>query len=180
MHKSRDIFFIYIFISMIIGSTLFLTGCDTVGKVIEVIKDPDAEVGGKKGAPSTVDLIVNAHEVVNVNADNEATPISFVVVQVRSDDSLMESDFETLTGDIEKALGKSYIDHEEDSVEPGKFTKVGPIELDKKTKYIGILASYRSIDSTLWRAVAKLDPKGREYTVVANFKKDKVTLEVQE
>lgn len=180
MYKSREFFIRYIFISLMIGSSLLLNGCDTVGKVIEVIKDPDAEIGGKKGASSTVDLIVNAHEVVNMNADNEATPISFIIVQVRSDESLMEGDFETLTGDIEKALGKSYIDHEEDSVEPGKFTKVGPIEMDKKAKYIGILASYRSIDSTLWRAVAKLDPKGREYTVVANFKKDKVTLEVQE
>lgn len=172
-----------IYIGLIFNISLLISGCETIGKVaemVEVLSDPKAALEGKVGAASTVDLIVNAHEIININAENEATPVSFVVVQVRSDAALMEGDFESLTGDIEKALGKSYIDHEEDSVEPGKFTKVGPITLDKKAKFLGILASYRTIDATLWRAVAKLDSQGREYTMVSNFKKDEITLEIQE
>ncbi len=164
-------------------SVFLVTSCasDVLNDTGDILKNlaKDTEKEKELKDASKVVMVVYAYEDININEDNEPTPVNFLVLEMSNDTLLETLDYETLSGDIKKALGESYIHHEEYIVEPGKFIYIEEFPLKKGTRYLGVLSAYRSIDSTIWRTSLKVSDTGEEYTIHTALKKDSVSMEIQ-
>lgn len=132
-----------------------LAGCgvdDAVKKIGQVILDPQIEVGPPEENPAT--LVVHAYSSadVNPNFQGDAAPLAIKIVALGSDHLFMSSDFFSLTFDLEESLGKTYVDLlAEEQINPDNYAALGPYELPKGTRKLGILAEFVDIETTSWR-----------------------------
>ncbi len=161
----------------IVLMSLFLTSCASVKDVSDMLANVTKESSGD--AASVISMMVYAEDNININASNEPTPVSFIVLELKNDAKLYAQDYEALSGDIEKALGKSYLNHEEYMVEPGKFVNVEAFEVQKGTRYIAVVSAYRALDKTIWRASAKIADKGEVYAIHTVLKQKLVNMELK-
>jgi type VI secretion system protein VasD len=155
-------------------------GCTTMGKMADVAMDPDIQVGSNDDQPSTIGFSLLAEPDVNPNESGEAAPIEFQVVLLVEDSKLLATDYDQVTGDVEKALGKNYLDHQEYTLLPGQFKYLPPIKLDEKTRYIGVIARYADPDSAEWRKVIKVKGMGQTYQILVHLRLDEVELQKEE
>ena len=102
---------------------LMLQGCGAQkipGKIMEVIKDPNIQVGDEKKQQSTVDLTFYAEPNSNKNEGGEAVPLDIWVFQLSDDGKFLNTDFFTLTEIPKEGLGTTYIKLKEYQIEPEK------------------------------------------------------------
>ena len=125
-------------------------------------------------------LSLLAEPDVNPNESGEAAPIEFQVVLLAEDSKLLATDYDQVTADVEKALGKNYLDHQDYTLLPGQFKYLPPIKLDEKTRYIGVIARYADPDSAEWRKVIKVKSMGRAYQILVHLRLDEVELQKEE
>ena len=159
---------------------LVLAGCTTMGKMMDVAMDPDIQVGSNDDQPTTVGLSLVAEPDVNPNGSGEAAPIEFQVVLLAEDSKLLATDYDQVTADVEKALGKNYLSHQDYTLLPGQFKYLPPVKLDKQTRYIGVIARYADPDSAEWRKVIKVKGMGRAYQILVHLRLDEVELQKEE
>ncbi|RLM21868.1 type VI secretion system-associated lipoprotein [Brenneria alni] len=160
--------------------TLALSGCSTLGKMADVAMNPDIQVGSHDDQPSTVGFSLVAEPDVNPNESGEAAPVEFQIVMLAEDSKLLAADYDQVTADIEKALGKNYLDHQDYTLLPGQFKYLKPVKLDEKTHYIGVIARYADPDSAEWRKVIKVKNTGRSYQILVHLRLDEVELQREE
>ncbi|MCF3097682.1 type VI secretion system lipoprotein TssJ [Aeromonas australiensis] len=159
---------------------LALAGCTAMGKMADVAMNPDIQVGSNDDQPSTLGLSLLAEPDVNPNESGEAAPIEFQVVLLAEDSKLLATDYDQVTADVEKALGKNYLDHQDYTLLPGQFKYLPPVKLDEKTRYIGVIARYADPDSAEWRKVIKVKSKGAAYQILVHLRLDEVELQKEE
>lgn len=167
-------------IGMLLAAVLILVGCSTpynaVSKTAKVLWDPDIPVGYPEDLPSRVDLTMLAEPNVNPNESLAPTPIAFQVIEMRDSSMLMAGDFDQLLSDLEDSLGQNYIDHDDYSLVPGQFRFIEPFEIDKDTRFIGIIAFYAYPNLSQWKKVVKVDPMGGRYHLLVNLREREVKL----
>ena len=163
-----------IFIFFFTTTLLAVTGCSNMMKDTS---DLLSNLSKSKESASIVNMMVYAEDEINLNASNEPTPVSFVVIELKNDKKLFALDYESLTTDLEDALGSSYITHEEYTVEPGKFINIDPYKLNEKTKFLGVVSAYRALENTLWRTSIKVKSIEEVYAIHTVLKKDAVKME---
>ncbi|MDO2948052.1 type VI secretion system lipoprotein TssJ [Aeromonas simiae] len=159
---------------------LALTGCTTLGKMADVAMNPDIQVGSNDSQPSTLGLSLLAEPDVNPNESGEAAPIEFQVVVLAEDSKLLATDYDQVTADVEKSLGKNYLDHQDYTLLPGQFKYLPPVKLDEKTRYIAVIARYADPNSAEWRKVIKVRSTGRAYHILVHLRLDEVELQKEE
>jgi len=150
-----------------------LAGCTTMGKMADVMMDPDIQVGSNDEQPSTLGFSLLAERDVNPNESGEAAPIEFQVVLLAEDSKLLATDYDQVTADVEKALGKNYLDHQEYTLLPGQYKYLPPIKLDEETRYIGVIARYADPDHAQWRKVIKVKSMGQAYQILVHLRQAK-------
>lgn len=164
----------------LLALVLVLTGCSTpykaVTKTARVLWDPDIPVGYPEERPSQVDLAMVAEPDVNPNLSLAPAPIIFQVIELRDNSLLMAGDFEQLTKDLEEALGRNYIRHDDYSLVPGQFRFVEPFEISPETRYIGVIAFYAFPNLSQWKKVVKVAPVGNRYHLLINLRQREVQL----
>lgn len=167
-------------IGMLLAAVLILVGCSTpynaVSKTAKVLWDPDIPVGYPEDLPSRVDLTMLAEPNVNPNESLAPTPIAFQVIEMRDSSMLMAGDFDQLLSDLEDSLGQNYINHDDYSLVPGQFRFIEPFEIDKDTRFIGIIAFYAYPNLSQWKKVVKVDPMGGRYHLLVNLREREVKL----
>ena len=151
-----------------------------MGKMADVMMDPDIQVGSNDAQPSTLGFSLLAERDVNPNESGEAAPIEFQVVLLAEDSKLLATDYDQVTADVEKALGKNYLDHQEYTLLPGQFKYLPPIKLDEKTRYIGVIARYADPDHAQWRKVIKVKSMGQAYQILVHLRQSEVELQKEE
>ncbi len=159
--------------------TLSLAGCATMGKMAKVAMNPDIQVGNHDDQPSTVSFSLVGEQDVNPNESGEASPVEFQIVMLSEDSRLLASDYDQITADLPKALAKNYLDHQDYTLLPGQFKYLPAAELDKKTRFIGVVARYADPDSTQWRKVIPVKSTGRHYQVLVHLRMNEVDLQQQ-
>ncbi|TXE21955.1 type VI secretion system lipoprotein TssJ [Serratia ureilytica] len=159
--------------------TLSLAGCTTMGKMAKVAMNPDIQVGNHDDQPSTVSFSLVGEQDMNPNESGEASPVEFQIVMLSEDSRLLASDYDQITADLPKALAKNYLDHQDYTLLPGQFKYLPAAELDKKTRYIGVVARYADPDSTEWRKVIPVKSTGRHYQVLVHLRMNEVDLQQQ-
>ena len=157
-----------------------LAGCTTMGKMADVMMDPDIQVGSNDEQPSTLGFSLLAERDVNPNESGEAAPIEFQVVLLAEDSKLLATDYDQVTADVEKALGKNYLDHQEYTLLPGQYKYLPPIKLDEETRYIGVIARYADPDHAQWRKVIKVKSMGQAYQILVHLRQREVELQKEE
>ncbi|MGL4667757.1 MAG: type VI secretion system lipoprotein TssJ [Saezia sp.] len=107
-----------------------------------------------------------------------ATPVSFKILQLRDDSLFLNADHDSLSADIKKALGTTYISHDDYVLTPSQFKFIRSIELDKKTRYIAVYADFYGTDGAVWKGVVQIEPTGgRIYHLIAAFQNNQVSLQ---
>jgi len=103
-------------------------------------------------------------------------PISFKVLMLRDNSLLLSADQESLKNDLEKTLGKNYIDHDDYVLTPGEFKFVNFTRIDPDTRYVGIIADYRDSTHAIWKKAFKVEPTGSIYPLHVHLKRKEVDI----
>lgn len=159
---------------------LMLFGCTTLGKISDVAMNPDIQVGSNADQPSTVGLSLLAEPDVNPNESGEAVPIEFQVLLLSEDSRLLATDYDQVTEDVVKVLGKNYLDHQDYTLLPGQFKYLPPVKLAEDVRYLGVIARYAQPDEAEWRKVIKVKNTGRSYQILVHLRQDEVELQKEE
>lgn len=159
------------------GLLALLPGCTTLGKMAKVAANPDIQVGSNGNQPSTVGVSLLAESDVNPNESGEASPIEFHLVMLAEDSRLLATDYDLVTTDLEKALAKNYVSHQDYTLLPSQFKYLPPEALDARVHYIGVVAHYADPESAEWRKVIKLKNTGRNYQVLVHLRRDEVDIQ---
>lgn len=141
--------------------TSTLSNCEAAGKIAEVIKDPDVQVGDDGDQPTEIALHAYAGEEVNRNFEGEPAPIVVKVFALSSDHRFFSYDFFSLTEDTADTLGVTLLEElDENMLEPDSYKILGPYELPKRTKKVAVIAEYLDIESATWRTSLKVKDMG--------------------
>jgi len=181
-------YFFRIFSLCIIGLGLVsLAGCagssnsgnpSTMAKIRQILADPSLEVGkSNHETPSVATITAYAEPDAN-RTDYGDAPIELWIFELSDPDELMSADFMALVEDPKQALSTSYIKHYKKQVVAGRSTVLAPIDLDDKTRYLGVAAGYANIDTVKWRAVERVTPKGENYSVMIPVTKRRIMLQL--
>lgn len=151
-------------------SLISLTGCgsdDAVKKIGQVILDPEIEVGPQEEQPATIALHAYASAEVNPNFQGDPAPATLKIVAIGSDHLFLSSDFFSLSLDMEMALGKTMIElMSEEQVEPDSYKLLGPFDVPKGTKRIGVMADFVDFETSVWRDTIVVKEMGEAIEVI--------------
>lgn len=169
-------------ISLLLATTLLglLCGCSTLGKLGQVLMNPDIQVGDSQSQPSTVSITLLAEPDVNVDAEGTAHPIALQLVQLAEESRLLASDYDQIHKDLPAALGKNYLDHQDYSLLPGQFRYLAAMPLLEQTRYLGVVAHYADPEHAQWRQLIKLTPMGHHYHLLVQLQNHTIHLQQDE
>jgi len=118
-------------------------------------------------APKTTGLrfIIQADDLINPNSRNEPSPVVLRLYELKSLNAFQQASFFELLDNDTTVLGQDLVGKREFEIKPGEkqaFERATPIE----TKYIGVIAGFRSMDSATWRANVEIEPDHSSAVVV--------------
>jgi len=124
------------------GASVCLTACGSTPA--PVVKEP-----------TNLRLRVTASEDVNPNEWGKAAPILVRVYELKSATAFENADFFTLQGDDRKVLGEDVLAVDEFIFRPGDEREIAR-KSNPATTAIGVLAGYRELGKSIWRAAYRL------------------------
>jgi type VI secretion system protein VasD len=127
------------------------------------------------GPPKAVKarMTVIAQADVNPDATGRPSPIVIRVYQLQQDAKFSNADFFALFDDDQQALGGDLLARDEVTLAPGDRKEV-EFDVAGTAKFVGVLAAYRDIRNSQWRALQPAPKKG----LLNMVKKDAVTVDV--
>jgi len=151
------------------------------------LKEQRAEMNKKKA--TEVAYVLLADPDVNSRANairrnskqaQSGTPVSVKILQLTDDSLLLSADQESLSENLEAALGKTYIDHSDYVLTPGQFKFVDFEMLNEKARYIGVVAGYHDINRSTWKKVIKLDSRNRKQPLFVRLTMQEVIVKTED
>lgn len=112
--------------------------------------------------------------------EDRGSPVQLQIVMLAEDSQFLATDYDQVTENIEKALGKNYLDHQDYTLLPGQFKYLPPISLDRKVHYIGVIVHYADSEAAEWRRVVRVKNTGRSYQMLVHLYASEVELKVEE
>ena len=103
-----------------------------------------------------LDLTVTAAPDVNLDSRGRAAPVRVRIYELKSETAFEASDFFSLQGGDKAALQEDLLARTEYLMRPGDTQRIRR-KSNPETTAIGVLASYRDLPATQWRAVHKLE-----------------------
>jgi type VI secretion system protein VasD len=125
-----------------------------------------------KAAPVAKAQIIVAADV-NPDSTGRASPVVVRVYQLKEEGQFAASDFFALYDNEAGTLGGGFIAREEYVLQPGENREI-ELKLEKEAKYLGVIAAYRDIRNSKWRALSAAPEKN----LIDLIRKDRVTLTV--
>lgn len=115
-----------------------------------------------------------ASEMINPNRDGRASPVTVVIFHLKGADAFLSKDFFNLYNADSGALEADLIHRSDVQIQPGQTLAI-PSEFDPETTHIGVLAAFRDIDNSEWRAIVALPEKSLK-DKINPFSKQKLTV----
>jgi type VI secretion system protein VasD len=117
--------------------------------------------------PKTTGLrfIVQADELINPNSRNEPSPVVLRIYELKSLNAFQQANFFELLDNDTTALGQDLVGKREIEIKPGErqaFERATPSD----TKYVGVIAGFRSMDTATWRASVEIEQDRSSAVVV--------------
>lgn len=119
---------------------VFLQGCSSTGR---------------KELPVPIQFSLNATEAVNPSISGRPSPVVVRVYELRNSTGFQASSFFALFKDEQSVLGDELVSRQEYVLKPGE-TRLVRRKADLSTRFIGVVAGYRDIESSVWRAVVPI------------------------
>ncbi|QXH37469.1 type VI secretion system lipoprotein TssJ [Pseudomonas muyukensis] len=95
-------------------------------------------------------------------AESIATPMAIKILQLRDDSLLRNSVYELLDKDPAKALRSTYIRDDDYLVRPGQFKFIPFAPIEPETRFVAVIADYRSQENATWSQVLRIPPRGHQ------------------
>lgn len=127
--------------------------------------------------PTTVTFSLVADRQVNPNVWGEASPVEIQVFELTDESMFMSAGYDQIRVDYEKALKSNFVKNYDYVLAPDQFKFVNAIELDKETRYIGVMAHFADPELSEWKKAVKVLNLGREYHLLMQFKDYEVKLD---
>ena len=109
----------------------------------------------KPREPLRLDLTVNAAATVNPDGQKRAAPIIVRVYELKTDGAFNAADFFTLQDRDKTVLADDLVKRDQFQLRPGEHVTITRTA-DPSTTTLGILAAYRDLPNSVWRAVYAL------------------------
>lgn len=107
---------------------------------------------------ASVELVLEASEVLNLRFAGQSSPVIFRIHELTSPVLFRSLDFFALFENDKEALGDEYIKRYEYQIQPGeKLHEM--ITLDPATRALGYSVAFRDINGSSWRKIALIDEK---------------------
>nr|WP_322015177.1 type VI secretion system lipoprotein TssJ [Paraburkholderia sp. J12] len=150
------------------GASLLLASCSSTPA--PVVKEP-----------TILRLRLVAADNVNPNEWGTAAPILVRVYELKSATAFENADFFTLQNDDKKILGDDVLAVDEMILRPGDIREIAR-KSNTATTAIGVLAGYRDLGKSVWRAVYRLPaaPDAAWYRAVIPDKEQKLILRLDQ
>ncbi len=102
--------------------------------------------------PVRLDASIEAAKNLNPDPGGRASPVVVRVYQLRSAGNFENADFFSLYDQEAATLGPDLVSRDELELTPGGSQTIAK-DLDPATRYIGVLAAFRDLESARWRDV---------------------------
>lgn len=128
------------------------------------------------GAPKKESLEVRIAASADLNPDVDArpSPIILHILELTAIDEFNRADYFALTQDDASALGGDVLNKTEIILTPGA-TRTATLVLDNAVGYLGLVAGYRDIDSSLWRISQEVRP-GKTDWIAVDLGKNQISI----
>lgn len=159
---------------------LFVHGCDIpemVGKVTQVILDPDVPVGELEDRPSVLKTVAFVDPSANTDFFGQPIPLTFSLVSLTGPRTFSRLSEQQAIMDLEGALGDEMIDIATHMVAAGDFIALEPFELDPGTNFLGVVALYAEPDGKQWRALEPMVATGVTYDILVRASREGITIQ---
>ena len=161
--------------------SVFLSGCETAKKVVQVIKNPDIQVGKLVDQPSEVTVTLLTEPDTNTNADGEAAAVDVQLIYMSDDSKLQAADYDQIADTpLPDALGKNYIDHQDFNLLPDTLKTLTPLKLDPKTEYIGVVAYFSDDQATEWKQIEAVEGTGHHYRLLVHIRQNSIEMKKED
>ena len=109
----------------------------------------------KPREPLRLDVTVNAAATVNPDGHKRAAPIIVRIYELKTDGTFNSADFFTLQDKDKTVLADDLVKRDQFQLRPGEHVTITRAA-DPATTTLGILAAYRDLPNSVWRAVYAL------------------------
>jgi type VI secretion system protein VasD len=106
-------------------------------------------------SPTTLSVEVSASAQLNPNADNQPSPTVVRLYDLKSTDTFTNATFNDLFYKDAATLGGDMLGRKEIEMLPGQSMRFKR-EAESGTKYVGVIAGFRSLQGLSWRATMPL------------------------
>lgn len=131
--------------------------------------------------PTKLDITITTANNVNPTEQKKAAPIEIRIYELKSNQIFDSADYFSLQNKDKETLGGDLIAKETFILRPGETQEIIR-ESDPETTAIGVLAGYRELDKSVWRATFKLPeaPKAAWYRMMLPSNKAELRITAEE
>jgi type VI secretion system protein VasD len=129
--------------------------------------------GSSQPKPDKARMTFVAQPIVNPDIKGRPSPIVVRVYQLKNDDKYTGADFFALFDDDQKVLGPDLVGRDEVELTPGESREV-QFAVSPDAKFVGVLAAFRDIRNSRWRAIKRAPKKG----LLSLVRKDAITITI--
>lgn len=120
------------------------------------------ESSGITPETSSIELVIEASELLNVREQGQSSPVILRVHELTSPVLFRSLDFFALFENDKASLGDEYIKRYEYQLQPGdELHEI--LELDPMTRALGFSVAFRDIDGSSWRKVEVIEEKSEYF-----------------
>jgi len=109
----------------------------------------------KPKEPLRIDVTVNAASTVNPDEEKRAAPIVVRIYELKTDGAFNAADFFTLQDKDKTVLADDLVKRDQFQLRPDEHVTITRTA-DPATATLGVLAAYRDLPNSVWRAVYAL------------------------
>ncbi len=120
---------------------------------------PLSACGMMREPQTELTFTVTADGTINPNEDTEASPVLVRVYELKSPTAFQQATLFELLDDDQGKLGADLVARREIEIKPND-TEEFERETAADTRYIGVVAAFRNIDTATWRGTTQIEPRG--------------------
>lgn len=132
-------------------------------------------------SPTTASFVISTDKMLNLNISGQSTPVEIQLVYLKENSKMENLYYDELALDnLKKALGKTYIDHQDYVLKPNQLKPLAKVKLKEGTNYIGVIAHFANIDNANWYKVIPVKDVNKQYTILIGISGNEINLQKDE
>ena len=114
--------------------------------------------------PTELQSSIIASSKLNPNSEKRPSPLLLSFYELKTALPFKSLNFYQLSQGNHKHLGSSLLDINEIEIRPGE-TRSYKQKLNENTRYLGIVAAYQNLDSSLWKQIIPIPKAQRKFKI---------------